>query len=177
MESTPPRKNTSDTEMTASLSRSTMTCRRRVRTPERNAGFRHLYLRRLNEFETDQLIFIDESRCTNQIGRRKYGWAPHGVTPVVVEPFQPEQKYQILPAYTQDGILLSRVYPGATTVPRFEDFIRQILCHCGRWPEPKSVLVMDDAPWHNEEKMEQLCAAAGVKLLIIPQSVSDISPL
>jgi hypothetical protein len=36
---------------------------------------------------------------------------------------------------------------------------------------------MDDAPWHNEEEMEQLCAAAGVKLLIIPQSVSDINPL
>ncbi|KAI9146614.1 hypothetical protein HJFPF1_13643 [Paramyrothecium foliicola] len=36
---------------------------------------------------------------------------------------------------------------------------------------------MDDAPWHKKEKLEKLCAAAGAKLLIIPQSVSDISPL
>jgi pyrroloquinoline quinone (PQQ) biosynthesis protein C len=36
---------------------------------------------------------------------------------------------------------------------------------------------MDDAPWHNKEKIEQLCAAAGIKLLIIPLSVSDINPL
>ncbi|KAI9146683.1 hypothetical protein HJFPF1_13588 [Paramyrothecium foliicola] len=36
---------------------------------------------------------------------------------------------------------------------------------------------MDDAPWHNKEKLEQLCAEAGAKLLIIPQSISDINPL
>jgi hypothetical protein len=39
---------------------------------------------------------------------------------------------EILPAYTQDGILLSRVFQGATDSAVFEDYIEQLLQHCGR---------------------------------------------
>jgi len=46
----------------------------------------------------------------------------------------------------QDGIVLW-----------FEDFISQLLHHCGRYPEPKSVIVMDNASWHHSERILQMC--------------------
>jgi hypothetical protein len=47
----------------------------------------------------------------------------------------------------------------------FEDFIDQPLRHCGRWPEPKSVLVTDNASFHQSKRIVQMCADAGVQLV------------
>lgn len=50
----------------------------------------------------------------------------------------------------------------------FEDSIEQLLQHCGKWPEQKSVLVMDNASFHHSEQIEQICINAGVKLVYSP---------
>lgn len=90
--------------------------------------------------------------------------------------FRRGERYQILPAYAQDGIVLSRVFRGSTDASVFEDFIDQLLRHCGRWPEPKSVLVMDNAWFHNTERITQMCADAGVKLVYLPPYSPDLNP-
>lgn len=43
------------------------------------------------------------------------------------------------------------------------DFIKQLLRHCNRWPEPESVLVMDNATIHCSKEIEEMCERAGVK--------------
>jgi len=40
-----------------------------------------------------------------------------------VSRFHRDQRYQILPAYSQDGIILSRIFKGTTDAAAFEDFI------------------------------------------------------
>jgi hypothetical protein len=87
------------------------------------------------------------------------------------------QRYQILPAYSQNGILLSRVFQGATDSEVFEDFIEQLLCHCDKWPEPNSVLVMDNAAFHHLARIEQMCNEAGVKLVYLPPYSPDLNPI
>ena len=90
------------------------------------------------------------------------------MTPVQIARFQREQRFQILPAYTQDGVIFARVYQGSTDSTVFEDFIEQLLPLCGKWPEPKSVLVMDNASIHHTERIEQMCRDASVKLVYLP---------
>jgi transposase len=119
---------------------------------ERNADLRDFYLHNLSAYETYHLIYIDESGCDKRIGFRRTGWSPLGVTPVQVARFHRGQRYHILPAYCQDGILLSRVFQGSTDSAVFEDFFEQLLSHCGRWPEPKSVLIMDNASFHHSTR-------------------------
>ena len=51
-----------------------------------------------------------------------------------------------MPAYSQDGIILSQILRDSTDASVFEDFIEELLQHCRKWPEPRSVLVMDNAP-------------------------------
>lgn len=52
-------------------------------------------------------------------------------------------------SYTQDGVLLACVFQGATDGAVFEDFIAQLLLHCGRWPTSNSLLVMDNASFYH----------------------------
>lgn len=98
----------------------------------------------------------DESGCHKRLGFRRAGWSPLGTTPVQVSRFRCDQQYQILPAYTQDGILLLRVFRGSADASLFEDFIEELLQHCEKYPEPKSVLIVDNASFHRTEKVEQM---------------------
>lgn len=57
----------------------------------------------------------------------------------------------------------------------FKDFIEQLLHHCSRWPEPKSVLIMDNASFHHTDQIRELCSNAGVKLLCLPLYSPDLN--
>ena len=111
---------------------------RRV-TKERNADLRDFYLHNLSTFRSYHLIYIDEYGCDNRIRFRRTGWSPLGVTPVQIARLYRDQRHQILPAYSQDGIILTSVFLGLTDTTVFKDFIEQLLHHCGKWSEPKSV--------------------------------------
>jgi hypothetical protein len=117
----------------------------RQKAKERNQDLRDEYINYISDFHSDQLVFVDESGCDKRVGFRRTGWSPLGVAPIQICKFHRDRRYQILPAYAQDGIVLSRVFQGSTDATMFEDFIEQLLQHCGKWPEPKSVLVMDNA--------------------------------
>jgi transposase len=83
----------------------------------RNADLRDLYLYNTSDFLSYQYVFVDESGCDERIGYRRTGWSPFGVTPVQVSRFKREKRYQILPAYTQDGVILVRVFQGYSSYP------------------------------------------------------------
>jgi transposase len=123
------------------------------------------------------LVYVDESGCDKRVGFRRTGWSPLGVTPVQIAQFQREKRYQILPAYTQDGILFARVFQGSTDSEVFKDFVEQLLPFCGKWPELKSVLIMDNASFHHAERIEQMCQDAGVKLIYLPPYSPDLNPI
>jgi transposase len=82
---------------------------RRV-TSGRNADLRDYYLHKLSLFCSYHLVYVDESGCDKRVSFRRTGWSPLGTTPVQIARYQREQQWQMLPAYTQDGILLSRVF-------------------------------------------------------------------
>jgi transposase len=144
---------------------------------ERNADLRDFYMHNLSEFRSYQLVYIDESGCDKRIGFRRTGWSPLGVAPVEIARFHRDRRHQILPAYTQEGVLWSRVFQGSTDGAVFEDFIEQLLHHCRPYPEPNSVLVMDNASFHHSERITQMCRDAGVKLLYLPPYSPDFNPI
>jgi transposase len=59
----------------------------------------------------------------------------------------------------------------------FKDFIEQLLPLCCKWPEPKSVLVMDNASFHHTERIEQMCHDASVKLVYLLPYSPDLNPI
>lgn len=104
------------------------------------------------------------------------GGLPKGRTPEQKSKLQRGKRLQVLAAYTQRGVQL-RVYPRSTDAAVFEDFIDQLLHHCGRWPELETVLVMDNATIHYSDTVEQLCKDAGVKLMFLAPYSPDTNPI
>lgn len=149
----------------------------RVKARERNLDLRDEYYHFISDFKSYHLVYVDESGCDKRIGFRRTGWSPLGTAPVQVSKFHRDQRYQILPAYAQDGIVLSRVFQGSTDASVFENFIEQLLKHCGKWPEAKSVLVMDNASFHHSDRIKQMCSEAGVKLVYLPPYSPDLNPI
>lgn len=149
----------------------------RQRAKEQSPDLRDFYLHNLSDFQSYHFVYVDESGCDKRIGFRRTGWSPLGVAPLQVSNFHRDQRYQILPAYSQNGIVLSRIFQGSTDAALFEDFIDQLLRHCGRWPEPKSVLIMDNASFHHSDRIEEMCADAGVKLVYLPPYSPDLNPI
>jgi transposase len=143
----------------------------------RNADLRDFYTHKTARIHSDQFVFIDESGCDERSGQRRTGWSPLGVTPVQVSRFRREKRYQILPAYTQDGIILVRVFQGSTDGAVFEEFIEQLLPSCNPWPGRRSVLVMDNASIHHTARIKQMCRNAGVKLVYLPPYSPDFNPI
>jgi transposase len=144
---------------------------------ERNADLRDFYLHKLSSFRSHQLVYVDESGCDKRIGFRRTGWSPLGVAPVEIAQFHRDLRHQILPAYTQDGVLFLKVFQGSTDGAVFEDFVEQLLHHCRPYPEQNSVLIMDNASFHRGERVEQMCREAGVKLLYLPPYSPDLNPI
>ena len=149
----------------------------RRRAKEQSSDLRDLYLYKLSAFRSFQLVFVDESGCDKRIGFRRTGWSPSGVAPVEVTKFHRGNRFQILPAYTQDGILLSRVFQGATDGYLFEDYIVELLRSCTPYPGPRSVVIMDNASFHHNPTIQAMCAEAGVKLLYLPPYCPDFNPI
>lgn len=122
---------------------------------QRDDDLRDLYLYTLGELniESHMCMFVDESGCDERVSRRQYGRSPKGTTPVQVAKLRRGRRWQILPAYNQDGVLMYRVYQGSTDTHFFEDFIKELLHFCGRYLEPNSVIIMDNALWHHSDKI------------------------
>jgi hypothetical protein len=76
----------------------------RVKARERNHDLRDENSHFISDFRSYHLVYVDESGCDKRIGSRRTGWSPLGVTPVQVSKFHRDQRYQILPAYAQNGI-------------------------------------------------------------------------
>ena len=144
---------------------------------EQRPELRDYYMHQLSRFRSYQLIYIDESGCNRRDGYRRKGWSPRGVTPRQVGQFQRGPRHQILPAYTQDGVLHARVFEGSTDTGVFEDFIREVLDICSEWVGPRPVLIMDNASFHRCTRMKQMCVEANVGLLYLPPYSPDFNPI
>jgi transposase len=149
----------------------------RQEAKQRNPDLPDYYLHDISSYDPDHPVFVDKSGCDKRSGFRRTAWSPLGVTPVHIARFQRGQRYQILPAYTLNGVLLSRVFQGSTDSSFFEDFIEQLLTVCGRWSERQSVMVMDNASFYHSARIKQICSDAGVKLSYLPPYSPDLNPI
>lgn len=149
--------------------------RRKAKEKDRDLG--DFYVYKISRFHSWQLVFVDESGCDKRAGSRRTGWSPRGVTPVQVEPFRRGKRYQILPAYNQDSVVLAKVVRGPTNTDVFEDFLSHPLPLCGRWPEANSVLITDNASFHHSARIKRMCQDAGVLLVYLPPYSPDFNPI
>ena len=109
---------------------------------------------------------------------RKYGWAPLGRTPHVVQPLKRSEHWSILPIYSAAGFMDWEIVQGSFTVELFNTFIAdKVLPLMTPYPGPRSVLVMDNMAIHHSDELTDMCAAVGVCLEYLPPYSPDFSPI
>ena len=66
-------------------------------------------------------------------------------------------RYSLLPALCSDGILYADIRRGAYDGPAFVQYIRDLMPYMKPYPEPCSVLVMDNCPIHHLDDVAHIC--------------------
>ena len=121
-----------------------------IRAAQRNPELRQQWMEKLASYTAQQLVFVDESAANEQMGNRKYAWAPVGNCPHEYKPLQHSERWSILPAYTVDGFMTWNIEHGSFTNELFMDFIEHTLLPiCHLFPGLRSVIIMDNAPIHH----------------------------
>ena len=77
----------------------------------------------------------------------------HGLLPYHLDPC----RYSVLPALSLDGILWCKIIEGAFNFDTFHEFITELLECMQPFPNPNSVIVMDNARIHkNPDTIEMI---------------------
>jgi transposase len=69
------------------------------------------------------------------------------------------------------------VYQEGTDSVLFNDFIAQLLQHCGTGSDKHSVLVIDNASFHRSNRLQQMCEEASVTLLYLSPYSPRFNPI
>lgn len=140
---------------------------------ERDEEQRTLYQLHMLMYDADELVFLDESAFNHRTMMRQFGWAPMGdrawrrdffvkgvkyVRTMVLNSrhFIVIIRYSMLPALAIDGILHLSVVEGSHNGETFENFVDGLLDKMNQYPNPKSVLVMDNASIHKSDELIDL---------------------
>ncbi|KAF4444918.1 TPR domain protein [Fusarium austroafricanum] len=145
---------------------------------ERNQDLRDDYIERRSHYKPEQMIFIDESGSDRGLAILGRGYAPKGVTPVQYKRFHRGKRVQMLPAYTLGGVIYCEVYQENTDTELFQGFLERLLPFCGRYPEPNSVIFMDNASFHFiSPSLQGKLTEAGVIVEMQPPYCPDLNPI
>ena len=104
----------------------------------------------MQDVTAEQLVFIDESLFKAQTGWRCLAYAPIGQPARWEDNMRRGDTWSILPAYTTDGYLLCTgikkgYYNGESF---FEWVVEELLPLCNPYPQPHSIIVLDNVNVH-----------------------------
>lgn len=77
--------------------------------------------------------------------------------------FHRDQCFQVLSVYSQDSIVLFRIFNSIINIVIFQEIIEEFLRYYKKYPEERSVLVLDNTVFYYSERVEQLCFEKEVK--------------
>ena len=141
-------------------------------------------------FTADQLVFVDESACNRITTRRRCAWAPIGHCARRHDYFVRGKRYisfgpglapdsllcfRYLPAMSLDGILHLAIQDRPYTTTQFNSFIEALLDNMNHFPQPNSVIVMDNASIHKSQELRQMVEERSVFPCYLWHS-SDVLP-
>ena len=85
---------------------------------------RNVYMFRINEFNNDQLMFLNENAVNEHIMNRKYDWSSFEFFFSLIRSVKKSKKFNILSVYTLNEILIYHIYQKLIINARFEWFFR-----------------------------------------------------
>ncbi|KAK9818755.1 hypothetical protein WJX74_009531 [Apatococcus lobatus] len=132
----------------------------------------------MSRFSMDQFVFIDESAVDSRTTDRKSGWALRGQRTRTKTLFVRKQRFTVTPVMSCEGVLDWQIIEGPASVEDMLVFAEECLVpHLRPYPEPCSVVVLDNCQIHKDEEFKQLITDAGAIVMFLPPYSPDFNPI
>jgi hypothetical protein len=131
-------------------------------------------------FSAEMMMFVDESHCTAEVIYRKYGRSRSGFPAFKRVVFNPMggQSTSVIATLTITGVQHAIDVIGMNTADMFLIILEtRILPSMRPYPEPVSVLILDNAQVHDHRRIYALCQRFGVFVLFLPTYSYDFNPI
>ena len=136
---------------------------------------RAVFCEQVRRLDRKDLVFLDESGITTamtrryaraQRGERAHGSAPGGW-----------RRLTVLGALSEAGMVAAMSIAAATTTRVFVAFLQAVLIPELRRRHPGATVLMDNLSAPKPKEVETTLTQAGFKLLYLPRSSPDLSPI
>ncbi|KIJ56284.1 hypothetical protein M422DRAFT_151039, partial [Sphaerobolus stellatus SS14] len=117
---------------------------------------------------TEHLVFTDESAIKVLTTYHSMGCFLKGEWARKQSYFHQGDRFSVLPALSMDSIMYLHIIRGSFDGNPFLEYLEGLLQVMNPYPEPKSVLVMDNCAIHHIE---------GIKLIYLPPYLPDFNPI
>jgi transposase len=121
---------------------------------------------------------MDETGSDERTGDRQYRWAKQEERARVSRWFGRKDRILFLGAYTIQGYIAGITFGGTCNTELFEEFIiDHLLPLCNLYPQPRLVIVMNNAFIHHtfRDRLETACRAKGVWIRFLPLYSPDFN--
>ena len=136
------------------------------------------FIQRMSGYTGEQLLFTDESAKDDTTEGRGNGWAAVGMRTLGTTLFVRGKRYSLLPVIGRGGLLGYKIIEGSFNGPEFLDFVKNVLIPCmGKYPDPRSVVVMDNCRIHHIAAVREAIEGAGGRLEFLPPYSPRLNPI
>jgi transposase len=149
---------------------------------QRSEARRLMYRERMiaRGYRQEHLIFLDETGSDLRNWTRKYGWAQRGTKSKIVLPSVRGKRITAVAALGFEGLLSVELYTGKIDRHAFRHYLADsLLPLTNPWPEPCSVIVMDNAAIYKADHnfVRDMCGDFGVRVEFLEPYWCDDNPI
>ena len=134
---------------------------------------RWLFRRELEKLNVQNLYYLDECGVDHRL-YREFGRAPKGERIYQAVAGKRRERTSVIAASQNGKLVAPLVFQGSCNTEVVDVYFKQVLL-----PElpPGSVIVLDNARFHQSSTTQRLVAAAGCQLLFLPAYSPDLNPI
>ena len=134
---------------------------------------RWLFRRAIEKFDAQTVFYLDECGVDHRL-YREYGRAPRGTRIYEAVAGKRRERTSLISASQKGKLVAPLVFQGSCNTEVVDAYFEQVLL-----PElpPGSVIVLDNARFHQSPTTQRLVEAAGCRLFFLPAYSPDLNPI
>lgn len=134
---------------------------------------RQIWNEKINEYDVNNLVFIDESGVnTNMV--RLYGRAMGGNRSVDNTPLNTPKNTTILSSIRLNGETAYTTYQGGTTKDKFIDYLKNVLAPT---LDKNDIVIMDNMRTHHAKDVQKVVKELKMNVIFLPPYSPDFNPI
>jgi len=143
---------------------------------ERDEKKRREFIEELESLPEDSELYYADESGFDEYYYREYGYAPRGEKVYGEISGKKFARTSVVAAKRGDEIVAPFAFNGAMTADLFEGWVECVFLPCLSTPH-KSVLMIDNATFHNKSRLEDIADEYGFRLLFLPPYSPDFNPI